>query len=258
MGSSCCGGCTWPWSATSGWPWDCSCVRHPAAPRRCCPPSNAEIRSVSAACWWTLTLFDPAILSSTFYPQLCVIILHHLLNDLLHVLVVCIVSWGSQDGAVVHLRKTHRQTWRQSASSASSSHQVRSYRVTFMRREMFLKRAREPYEPSMSAAMMTPPLNLTPSTDVPVTMGFLQGKVRVVSTGNRKWQRLDRWLRLNDLFWYQLAPLCRSPHLNPNASIDTNPNHQQLHHFLLCSQSTRLVGSSNGSSVVSGASMLAS
>lgn len=43
-----------------------------------------------------------------------------------------------------------------------------------MRREMFLKRAREPYEPNMSAAMMTPPVNLTPSTDVPVTMGFLQ------------------------------------------------------------------------------------
>lgn len=39
---------------------------------------------------------------------------------------------------------------------------------------MFLKRAREPYEPNMSAAMMTPPVNLTPSTDVPVTMGFLQ------------------------------------------------------------------------------------
>lgn len=44
-----------------------------------------------------------------------------------------------------------------------------------MRREMFLKRAREPYEPNMSAAMMTPPANFTPSTDVPVTMGFLQG-----------------------------------------------------------------------------------
>ncbi len=39
---------------------------------------------------------------------------------------------------------------------------------------MFLKRAREPYEPNMSAAMMTPPVNFTPSTDVPVTIGLLQ------------------------------------------------------------------------------------
>lgn len=38
---------------------------------------------------------------------------------------------------------------------------------------MFLNRAREPYEPNMSAAMMTPPVNFTPSTDVPVTMGLL-------------------------------------------------------------------------------------
>lgn len=49
-----------------------------------------------------------------------------------------------------------------------------------MRREMFLNRAREPYEPNMSAAMMTPPVNFTPSTDVPVTMGLLQGGEREV------------------------------------------------------------------------------
>lgn len=41
---------------------------------------------------------------------------------------------------------------------------------------MFLNRAREPYEPNMSAAMMTPPVNLTPRTDVPVTMGLLRDR----------------------------------------------------------------------------------
>lgn len=41
---------------------------------------------------------------------------------------------------------------------------------------MFLNRAREPYEPNISAAMITPPVNFTPSTDVPVTIGLLLRK----------------------------------------------------------------------------------
>lgn len=60
--------------------------------------------------------------------------------------------------------------------------------VTFIRREMFLNRAREPYEPNMSAAMMTPPLNFTPSTDVPVTIGLLWRKSGILAVQGLSWE----------------------------------------------------------------------
>lgn len=47
-----------------------------------------------------------------------------------------------------------------------------------MSREMFRNLAREPYDPNMSAAITTPPVNLTASTDVPVTMGVLHTTFR--------------------------------------------------------------------------------
>ena len=42
-------------------------------------------------------------------------------------------------------------------------------------RRRSVKRASEPYDPSVSAASITPSAYLMPSTDVPVTMGLLRG-----------------------------------------------------------------------------------
>lgn len=100
--------------------------------------------------------------------------LHHLFDDLFEVLVVGVVSGRSQDGVAVHLKRI-RNCQSCTFITQTADEVLSTVTVTFMRREMFLKRAREPYEPNMSAAMMTPPVNFTPSTDVPVTIGFLQG-----------------------------------------------------------------------------------
>ena len=49
-----------------------------------------------------------------------------------------------------------------------------------------MKRASEPYDPSVSAASITPSAYLMPSTDVPVTMGLLRGGGGYARVGGTK------------------------------------------------------------------------
>lgn len=49
-----------------------------------------------------------------------------------------------------------------------------NHMLTLKTRSMLRKRASEPYETSVSAAMMTPPSNFRPITELPVVMGPLR------------------------------------------------------------------------------------
>ena len=53
-------------------------------------------------------------------------------------------------------------------------------------RRRSVKRASEPYDPSVSAASITPSAYLMPSTDVPVTMGLLRGGGGYARVGGTK------------------------------------------------------------------------
>lgn len=65
----------------------------------------------------------------------------------------------------------------------------------------------------MSAAMMTPPLNLTPSTDVPVTMGFLPGGASKQSAPETGSDRGNHWLRLMPISYTVLFKTTFKPKL---------------------------------------------
>lgn len=121
--SSCSAGCTWLWWARSGPPWDCSCDRHPAAPRRYWRTNHntdwvCEHRHV--------VVIIPVSVSSSS--------LHHLFDDLFEVLVVGVVSGRSQDGVTVHLKRIrncqrctfiYSDSWRGFVDSGCHLHETR-------------------------------------------------------------------------------------------------------------------------------------
>lgn len=107
-----------------------------------------------------------------------------------YILVSLIISECFQDQEDSEIQEEKPAAMGKSVEHSRHHHHINNIKsITFMSREMFLKRAREPYEPNMSAAMMTPPVNFTPSTDVPVTIGLLQERSFVLTD---KYQKLNK------------------------------------------------------------------